>query len=125
MGGDIKPVKDMADMAEDVQKEELWRMIAGEKAPVQPYHEHLTHYAVTAKFMNELTFEYLPAQTKKAIYDHFLEHKAAAEKVMAQAQGAGAPQGAPEGAPQQGGAPGGEDPLAALAGAMGAEKPQE
>ena len=129
MGGDIKPVKDMADMAEDVQKEELWRMIAGEKAPVQPYHEHLTHYAVTAKFMNELTFEYLPAQTKKAIYDHFLEHKAAAEKVMAQAQGAGAPQGAPGGAPQQGGAPGGalggEDPMAALAGAMGAENPQE
>ena len=27
MGGDIKPIKDMADMAEDVQTEELWRMV--------------------------------------------------------------------------------------------------
>jgi hypothetical protein len=124
MGGDIKPVKDMADMAEEVQQEELWRMVNGEKAPVQPYHEHLTHYAVCAKFMNEMAFEYMPAEVKKVIYDHYLEHKTLIEETMAKAQGgANPPPGGtppPEGAPPPSPPPeggGGENPLAALMGA--------
>jgi hypothetical protein len=113
MGGDIKPIKDMADMAEDVQVEELWRMINGEEAPVQPYHEHLTHYAIVAKFMNELQFEHLDVEIKKKIFKHYLDHKAAIEQVLAKQQ----PQGAPGGAPEGGG---GENPLAALMGGAAA-----
>jgi hypothetical protein len=118
MGGDIKPIKDMADMAEDVQTEELWRMINGEEAPVQPYHEHLTHYAVCAKFMNELAFEYQSKEVKEAVFAHYLEHKKAIEQVLAKQQPP--PEGA-GGQPPSGGA---ENPLAALLGGAGASPAQ-
>jgi hypothetical protein len=118
MGGDIKPIKDMADMAEDVQTEELWRMINGEEAPVQPYHEHLTHYAVCAKFMNELAFEYQSKEVKEAVFAHYLEHKKAIEQVLAKQQPP------PEGAGGQPPAGGAENPLAALLGGAGASATQ-
>ena len=114
MGGDIKPIKDMADMAEDVQTEELWRMVNGEKATVQPYHEHLTHYAICAKFMNEMAFEYQTKEVKQAIFDHYLEHKQAIEQVLAKQQPT------PEGGGGQPPSGGQENPLAALLGGAGA-----
>lgn len=112
MGGDIQPIKDIADMAKDVQVEELWRLISGEKAPVQEYHEHLTHIAVALKFMNEPTFEMLPIETKQAVFDHFTEHKTKASAIMAKAQppAPGGPSGGGE-APQLPG--GGEAPVGA------------
>jgi hypothetical protein len=105
MGGDIQPIKDIADMAKDVQKEELWLLSTGEEAPVQVYHEHLTHLAVCAKFMNEPIFENFDLPVKQKIYDHYLAHKKLASEIMAKANPP-PPPGAPGAAPAgPGGAP--------------------
>lgn len=100
MGGDIQQIKDIADMAKDVQKEELYRLMNGEEAPVQLYHEHLSHMSVTATFMNETMFEMLDPQVKQAIYTHFKEHEAKAAEIMAKAAAGAQPPGVMgEGAP--------------------------
>jgi len=97
LGGDIKPIKDIADMAQDVQIEEIWRMIGREEATVQPYHEHLNHITVLAKYMNQPSFEMLEQDIKQTIFDHYNQHKTEAAKIIAQAQGPQAPQPPPGG----------------------------
>lgn len=93
IGGDVKDVKTMLDMAEAVQEAEINRMIEGKEAPVQPYHEHLSHIHVLAEFMNDAPFEALDAPVKQAIFDHFNRHNTEAAKIMAMAKGGGLPGG--------------------------------
>lgn len=92
LGGDLRKVKEMMDMAKEVQEEEIMRIISGQEAPVQPYHEHLSHIAVLAEYMNGTEFEKLPAEIKQAIFDHYAQHTAEVAKLQA-------------GAMQQGGLP--------------------
>jgi hypothetical protein len=100
LGGDLRPVKELTDVAKDVQKEEIMRLVSGEEAPVQPYHEHFSHIAVLADFMNNIEFEKLEAHIKQTVFQHYFTHTQEAAKLQAMAQG-GMP-GGPAGAPQDG-----------------------
>jgi hypothetical protein len=121
--GDMLDIKDLFDQAKRVQEEEFMRMIEGENVPVQEWHEHLTHYAACAEFMQKKFFESLPPESKKAILDHSNEHKQAIAKLEAEAQQQGAPTpiagakdaegaGAPTNAPQEPGNPAQPEPMA-------------
>jgi hypothetical protein len=108
LGGDLRPVKELTDVAKDVQKEEIMRLVSGEEAPVQPYHEHFSHIAVLADFMNNIEFEKLEASIKQEVFQHYFTHTQEAAKLQAMAQGGmpgapGAPgaQPPPEGQPPQ------------------------
>ena len=89
--GDMLDIKDLFDQARRVQEEENMRMIEGEEVPVQEWHEHLSHYAASAEFMQKKFFESLPDDAKKRIVDHSNKHKEEIAKLEAQAQQAGAP----------------------------------
>jgi len=98
--GDMLDIKDIFEQAKRVQEEEFMRLIEGEAAPVQPWHEHLSHYSCCAEFMQKKYFESLPDDAKARIFEHIKEHETALAKLMASAQAMGAPQ-----MPQQGGTP--------------------
>ena len=85
--GDMLDIQDMFEDAKRVQREEILRMINGEEAPVNPYHEHLSHFSECASFMQKKNFEVLPDEVKKAIYAHSEEHKMKAAALQAAAQG--------------------------------------
>jgi hypothetical protein len=104
--GDMLDVRDLFDQAKRIQKEEFMRMVNDETAPVQPWHEHLSHYSECAEFCQTRYFESLPDETKGKIFAHMEEHKQKAAEIQAAAQppqGGMPPMGA--GAPPQGGIP--------------------
>jgi hypothetical protein len=97
--GDMFDIKDMFDQAKRIQKEEFTRIINGELAPVQPYHDARAHMEECVSFMQTRFFEGLPEDTKSKIFSHMKEHETALAKLMAAAQ---PPQG---GMPPMGGVP--------------------
>jgi hypothetical protein len=108
--GDMLDIRDLFEQAKRVQEEEFMRLIEGEAAPVQPWHEHLSHYSSCAEFTQKKYFESLPQDAKSRIYQHMEEHKTAAAKIQAAAQpqvmgGAPAPGAAGQALPQPAPAP--------------------
>lgn len=84
--GDMLDIRDLFDQAKRVQREEFMRLIEGEPAPVQPWHEHESHYAECVAFMQKKYFETLPDDAKQRILEHSNKHKEEAAKIIAAAQ---------------------------------------
>jgi hypothetical protein len=84
--GDMLDIRDLFEQARRVQREEFMRLIEGEAAPVQVWHEHTSHYAECAEFTQKKYFETLPEDAKARIIEHMDKHKVAAAKIMAAAQ---------------------------------------
>jgi len=102
LDGDMLDIRDMFEQSKMIQKQEIVRMINGEKAPVQPWHEHFAHYDEIVRYMQKMQFERLDEETQKAIFAHSEEHKKAIAELQAAAN-------KPlQGVPQAGGA--GEKP---------------
>lgn len=102
--GDLLDVQDLFEQARRTQREEIMRLINGDPAPVQPYHEHLSHYAELAEFTQKKYFENLPDDAKARILEHMEKHKTEAAKIQAAAQKPPTPPGAPGGGAEGGGA---------------------
>lgn len=96
--GDLLDVQDLFISARRVQNEEILRMINGEESPVQPWHEHASHYQTVVEYMNSKSFETLEEDVRTRIFQHGEEHKQALAQLQAAAQGG--PQQL-QGSPQQ------------------------
>lgn len=103
--GDLLDIQDMFEQARRTQREEIMRLINGDPAPVQPYHEHGAHYAELAEFTQKKYFENLPDEVKKEIIAHMDDHKQRYAKIMAAAQKPPPPPAGAEGAPPPEGQP--------------------
>lgn len=97
--GDMLDVYDMFMQAKRRQDDEISRMIDGEEAPVEQWHEHEMHMESLTEFMQTAFFETLPGETKTRIWKHYEAHEEIVAKNAAGAAQAGQPPGAPPGDP--------------------------
>lgn len=99
--GDMMDVYDMFMQAKRRQDDEITRMIDGEEAPVEKWHEHESHMEALVEFMQTAFFETLPPETKKAIWAHYELHEKEVAQLAAKAAQSQPPAegGQPPGAP--------------------------
>jgi hypothetical protein len=83
--GDMLDIRDMFEAAKTIQKHEVARMMNGEEAPVQPWHEHYAHYDEISRYMNTIQFERLDPDVQTAMFEHSEGHKKAIAKLEADA----------------------------------------
>lgn len=93
--GDMIDVRDMFEGAKLIQEHEIARMINGEEAPVQPWHEHNAHYECIVDFMQKIQMERLDPEIQKRIFEHSEIHKQEIAKLKAAAAQSAPQPGAP------------------------------